>query len=309
MKVFVLGATGFIGRHLVNALLAQGHEITAVTRDARRGRETLGAAVALVEADPKAPGDWQKEVGKAQAVVHLGGEPILKERWTEARKQILLDSRLIPTKLLVEAMAEAENRPGVFLCGSAIGYYGNRGDQLLTEESAPGADFGAKMCLGWETEANKAGALGVRVVNLRTGFVLGPGGGLAQMVAPFKFFAGGPMGSGRQYLSWIHIDDHVGLTIFALGNERLRGGLNMTAPAPVTNRDFAKILGQVLARPSWLPVPAFAIKRMFGEGAALLLEGQRVLPKKAQEAGYKWKFSDLAAALTEVLKKPGKSGT
>lgn len=303
MKVLILGATGFIGHNLTKALLAEGHQIIAITRSASKGKSILGDEVRLVEANPLRPGSWQDEVGLAEAVVILIGEPILDKKWTPERKQILLNSRIIPTRLVVEAIVQSASKPEALICGSAIGYYGNRGDEELTEESAPGHDFAAKLCLDWETEANKAATFGMRVVNLRTGFVLGQNGALKKMLTPFKFFVGGPIGSGQQYLSWIHISDHVSLTKFALTNKNIRGPLNMTAPNPVTNKEFSRLLGKTLKRPSWLPVPGFALKLMFGEGAEMLLGGQKVLPKKALEAGYQFKFAELESALTDILVK------
>ncbi len=302
MRVFVTGGTGFIGRRLIAALLADGDEVTVLTRSAAKAEQTFGARVTIVEGNPLAAGAWQGKIAGHDAIVNLCGEPILKKKWTPARKQVLLDSRLSPTRLVVEAIAGAEPRPEVLVSGSAVSYYGFQDDEPLTEESGHGTGFASQLVIDWEDEARRAEALGVRVVLLRTGIVLGKGGGaLSQMVPPFKFFVGGPIGSGRQYFSWIHIADHVGLTKLALADKTITGGLNMTAPNPVSNRDFMKALGRALGRPSWLPVPGFILRAAFGEGAELLLKGQRVLPVKAQDAGYDFQFADLDAALRETL--------
>ncbi len=301
MKIFIVGATGFIGRHLAKALVGDGHDVIGLSRSAERAKSVLPESVEVVEGDPMQPGNWQKEIDGADAVINVVGEPIMKEKWTPRRKKLLRDSRLVPTVLINDAIKKAQARPAVFLCGSAIGFYGGRGDELLTEESARGDDFSARMCGDWEAEARKAADLGVRVVTLRTSFVLGPGGGaLPDMAKPFKMFAGGPIGTGRQYISWIHMDDYIGLVKAALADGRVDGPINMVGGA-ATNRDFAASLGRTLNRPSWLPVPAFALRLMFGDGAALLLEGQRVAAAKADSLGYEFKYLDLDRALRDAL--------
>ncbi len=302
MKIFITGGTGFIGRSLIKSLLDDGHMVTVLSRSAQKAESILGSKVTIIEGDPRVAGSWMDEIGTCEAVINLCGAPILKKKWTDERKQLLLDSRIIPTRLIVEAIKKAKKRPRVLISGSAVGYYSDRGDELIAEESGPGRDFGAKLCSSWEAEANKATELGVRVVTVRTGMVLGRGGGaLAQMTPPFKFFVGGPIGSGRQYMSWIHLDDHIGITKLALTDTSITGPVNMTAPNPVTNRDFMKAIGNAMHRPSWLPVPGFALKIMFGEGADLLVEGQRALPKKAENAGYRFTYASLDAALTDAL--------
>ncbi len=302
MKIFMTGATGFIGRSLTSSLLAAGHDVVAISRGAKRAKEILGEKVKIVEGNPAIAGDWLEEVKTSAGVINLCGAPIMKRKWTPSRKQDLLDSRILPTRLIVEAIKSTTDRPKVLISGSAIGYYGDRGDETISEASPAGSDFGAKLCSEWEAEAEKASALGVRVVTLRTGMVLGRGGGsLAQMTMPFKYFAGGPIGSGRQYISWIHLKDHVGITMLALANKFLTGPINMTTPNPVRSRDFAAAIGTVMGRPSWLPVPSFVLKIKFGEGADLPLGSQRALPEKAQEGGYTFLFSNLNAALADVL--------
>lgn len=299
MKIFIAGATGFIGSYLAKGLAAANHEITALTRNGSKAREILGNNIKIVVGDPKTPGPWQDEIDGTDAVINLVGDPVLPKRWTKARKQVLLDSRLKPTRMIAEAISKASKKPTALLSGSAISYYGDQGDKILTEEAGPGAGFSATMCRDWENEA-AAVKEDVRVVYLRTSFVLGRGGSLPRLVGPFKMWAGGPMGSGDQYLPWIHIDDYLGLTKYILAHQSITGAVNMAAAA-ATNRDFSATLGGVLNRPSWLRVPALAIKLMLGEGSVILLESQRLVPKKALDAGYKFRFPDLKAALTDVL--------
>lgn len=301
MKVFITGATGFIGRALVPSLLADGHKVTALTRSESKGKSIFGERVNVVQGDPLTGGAWQEEIGRHDAIINLCGEPILKKKWTPQRRRVLTDSRVIPTQLIVEAIEKAERRPEVLISGSAVSYYGFHDDEPLTEESAKGSGFASTLVIDWEAAAEAATRLGVRVVTLRTGIVLGKGGGaLSQMVPPVKFFVGGPIGRGDQFMSWIHIDDYVAITKMALTTP-VAGGLNMTAPQPVTNREFMKTIGRVIGRPSWLPVPGFVLKLVFGEGAELLLKGQRVLPEKAQDAQYKFLYPALEPALADLL--------
>lgn len=303
MRVLVLGGTGFIGRNVVNGLGVAGHRAVVLSRNKRKALGLFGDNVEIVEGDPLTRGEWQKTAAAADGVIILLGEPVMGKRWTPERKQSIIESRIEPTKLVVEAIAGAAKNPGVLLCGSAIGFYGNRGGELLTEESSAGEGFAADLNIAWESEADKAAAFGVRVVNLRTSFVLASrGGGLEKMVKPFRLFAGGPMGSGNQYMSWIHIKDYVGLTMAAIENSAVSGPLNMSSPNPVTNREFAKALGSVLKRPAFLKTPAAILKMIFGEASGLMLESQRVLPKKAQEFGYRFSFNHLDNALADLLK-------
>ncbi len=300
MKVFIAGATGFIGRNVTAGLLSDGHEVTALTRDATRGRRTLGDAPEVIEGDPNRPGDWQKRLDGHDAVINLVGEPVLAKRWTVSQKQVLRDSRIDPTRMIVAGIEKAAVRPKVFLSGSAVSFYGDRGDSEVTEADAPANDFSANMCRDWEEAALKAKDLGVRVVTLRTSFVLGRGGALDRMVLPFKMWLGGPIGGGRQYLSWIHIDDYVGLVKFLLIADSVSGPVNMAAGAAI-NREFSVALGRALGRPSWLPVPAFVLKLALGESSVIVLEGQRIVSSKAVEAGYSFSFTELEAALASVL--------
>lgn len=303
MNIFITGGTGFIGTHLIKALLGENHKIKVLTRSESKAEKIFGSQVKVVGGNPTRREKWTEELDGCDAIINLCGEPILEKKWTEQRKRVLLNSRILPTRIMVETIEKLENKPEVLINGSAVGYYSGHGDEKLTEEIAPGNDFGAELNKKWEAEAMKAEEFGVRVVTVRTGFVLGHReGGLANMLTPYKFFIGGPISSGKQYMSWVHIKDEVGIIKMALTNKNIRGAVNATAPNPVTNREFSKTLGKILGRPSWLPLPPSMLKLMFGEGAALLLEGQRVIPQKALDAGYKFQFEDLESALMDVIK-------
>jgi hypothetical protein len=303
MKILVTGGTGFIGRRLCAALGAAGHDLRVPTRDPRRASDGLPRGTEVLETP--APDDgkrWSEAVAGCDAIVNLAGESIAAGRWTEARKRAIAESRVATTRALVDACRVVAGGPDVLVSGSAVGYYGPHGDEELTEQSPPGDDFLARVCIDWEAEAVKAEAIGIRVVRLRLGVVLGHGGGaLERMAAPFRFWAGGPVGSGRQWLSWIHLDDAVGLARFALERRDLQGAMNATAPDPRTMRDFSRALGEALGRPSWLPVPAFALRLGLGEMADMLLLGQRVVPAVARGAGFAFRYPDLGSALGQAL--------
>ena len=292
MRVLVAGGTGFIGRSLCRALAAEGHAVTVVSREPGR------AASRAVGWE-----DVAGAVGASDALVNLAGDPIAGGRWTEARKVRIRDSRIGTTRKLIEAASSSARRPTVLVNASAIGYYGPHGDEPLDEAAPPGTDFLAGVCEAWEREAVGAEALGMRVVRLRLGIVLASdGGALARMLPPFRAFLGGPMGSGRQWMSWVQRDDVIGLIAAALEDQRYRGPLNATAPRPVENRDFARALGRALGRPAWLPVPAPVLRLALGELADSLLTGQRVLPRAAEALGYCWRHPDLASALAASVR-------
>jgi uncharacterized protein (TIGR01777 family) len=293
-RVLVSGVSGPIGAALLPYLESQGARIVRLVRGPARGADQ----VSWDPLQPLAPA----AVSGFEAVIHLAGESVFG-RWTAARKKSIFESREQGTSHLAAALVQAQTRPRVFICASAVGFYGNRGDEILTEESASGEGFPAEICRAWEGASQIAARAGMRTANLRIGLVLSPRGGpLAQMLPLFKLGLGGRLGAGTQWSSWIHVDDIVGAIHHAIHTEFLAGPLNMVAPNPVTNREFAKTLASVLRRPALLPVPAFAARLAFGEMANdLLLSGQRVLPTKLQQSGYAFRFPDLRAALEDLL--------
>lgn len=303
-RVVVTGATGLIGRALVSALQARGDQVVALSRDAERARRTLGSDVeAVTWSDPQNTPAPESALTGSEGVIHLMGEAI-SQRWSEEVKQRIRDSRVLGTRNLIAGLNEVSEaqRPKVLVSQSAVGYYGPHGDEQLTESSPPGGDFLAEVVRGWESEAQAAEDLGVRVVLSRTGVVLDArGGALAKMLPPFKLGIGGPVGSGRQYVPWIHLSDEVGALLHALDHDTASGPVNLTAPTPATNRDFSKALGRALHRPAVMPVPPVAIKLLYGEMAAIVLEGQRAVPQRLGELGYRFRFTDLDAALKDAL--------
>jgi hypothetical protein len=294
MRIIVAGGTGFLGRALVSRLGHEHHDVRVLTRHARGPEQIEWTPDGTV-------GGWASALDGADAVVNLAGESIASGRWTVRRKAEIRDSRIRATRSLVAAMQSARRPPTVFVSGSAVGYYGPRDAEPVTEETPPADDFLASVCRDWEAEAMRA-ALATRVVLLRTGLVLEKdGGALPQIALPFRLFAGGPVGSGRQYMSWIHRKDWVGLATWALQTESVSGPLNLTAPEPVTNAEFSRVLGHVLHRPAFMPAPAFAMRLALGEMAdALLLTGQCVLPARAQAGGYQFQFATLEPALHDI---------
>ena len=300
MKLVIAGASGFIGSALCSRLLDKGHVLTLLTRVAPRDAST--ATKRWLQWAPGTPGHWETGVDGADGVINLAGEPIAAKRWTERQKQKILTSRIETTNSLVEAIRKAKQKPGFLINASAVGYYGPRGDETVTEEAAAGNDFLSSVCREWEEEAKKAESLGLRVIRVRTGIVLGRGGGaLAKMVPPFKFFVGGPLGSGTQWMSWIHLEDEAGLMIYLIEHSQATGPFNATAPNPVRMKEFCQVLGQVMGRPSWAPVPAFALRLALGELAEMLLTGQRVIPAAAQKLGYQFRYANLDAALKACM--------
>jgi len=302
MRVVVAGATGFVGVPLCRYLCDAGHQVVALSRSADRARARLDSRVAALEWHPGSDGDPVEAVTGADAVVNLCGESLADGRWTVARKQALLSSRLGPTTALVNAMRAADPGPKVLVNSSAVGYYGDRGDDEVTEDEAAGDDFLAGICRQWEGAAQQAEANGVRVVRLRSGVVLGAdGGALSKMTMPVKMFVGGPLGSGRQWFSWIHRHDLVRLTEFCLTRAEASGPINGTAPHPVRNGELMKALGKVLGRPAFMPAPAFALKTLLGEMADMLLTGQKVLPAAAERLGFVFEHPEIEEALLSVL--------
>lgn len=306
MRLFLLGGTGLIGSRLVPRLQERQDEILLLTRRPEVGQALLAGKGTVVVGDAQTPGPWQERLAACDAVINLAGENLLARRWNEDFKKVLRDSRLRTTQQVVAALQRqpttAAGAPKVLINASAIGYYGPHGDEELTEDSPPGNDFMAQLCVDWEKAARQAESAGVRVVLLRIGVVLDKAGGaLAQLLTPFRLFVGGPVGSGRQWMSWIHYEDVTGLILWALEHTEARGPFNATAPQPVTNRQFVQALGRVLRRPSFLPAPAFALRLLLGEVAQVLVTGQRVLPRRALELGYSFRYPDLDSALRHLL--------
>lgn len=309
MKIAVTGATGFVGTRLVERLIAEGHDVKVFTRSLEKAKKVFAAAkfkpIEYVVYSPLKSGDWQAAIAGCEGVVNLAGEPI-SERWSAERKTRILNSRKIGTEKLVEAISKADPKPSVLVSSSAIGYYGTSETAEFFETSEPAErDFLSQVCQAWEAEANKAKDAGVRVAIVRTGIVLGDGGAVAKMITPFKLFAGGPIGSGQQWFSWIHIDDLVNLMLKALLDPSMHGVYNGTAPEPVRMKAFCETLGEVMDRPSWLPVPDFAIEALLGDGAVVVLKGQKVLPERTQAAGFSYDYPEPKEAVADVVKKIG----
>lgn len=301
MKVVVAGGSGWLGSALCRSLTADGHNVVVLSR---HPPERLGAGTACrwVLWDGRSLGPWAAEIEGADAVVNFCGESIADKRWNVARKEVLRQSRIGPTGVLVAAMEASGRCPAVLVQQSAVGYYGHRRDDPITEEEPPGDDFLARLVIDWEAAALQAERLGVRVVLMRTGIVLGPGGGaLERLALPFRLFVGGPIGSRRQWLPWVHIDDVLGLFRLALERSDLSGPLNVTAPEPVTMEEFAAAIGGVLRRPSWLPAPWLLLRITLGEVADALVVSQRVLPVAAQRLGYGFREPTLEPALRKAL--------
>ncbi len=299
-RVLVTGGTGFIGTALCQTLIDQGHRVTILTRDAASAAAKLHGRVTFIPALTAIATD---EV--FDTVINLAGEPLASGRWSEAKKRRIHESRVHTTEALLTLIARLEHKPALLISGSAIGYYGNDAVRDLTEESSPNPGFTNEVCAVWEAAARKAEAFGVRVCLLRTGIVLEKNGGaLAQMLFPFEFGLGGPMGSGGQWMSWIHRDDLIGLMLHIIHDGTIRGPINATAPNPVMHRDFVRALGRAMKRPAFLPLPGFVLRLLLGEmGQALLLEGQKVLPTKAQAHGYVFRFAHISEALAAILHK------
>jgi uncharacterized protein (TIGR01777 family) len=296
MNLVLTGASGFIGSTLAERLCQDGHALVLLSR--KPPAEKNLPQRRWLTWQPGMSGEWAKSIDGADGIINLAGEPIAGKRWTSAQKERLRASRIDTTHTLVDAIRKARVKPKFLISSSAVGYYGPRGDDAVSEDSAPGNGFLAQLCVHWEAEANKVKDLGVRVALLRTGIVLGKGSGaLAKMVAPFKFFVGGSLGSGKQWFPWIHLSDEVGLIKFLIENDKAFGAFNVTAPNPVTMGEFCKALGKVLHRPSWAPVPAPLLSLLLGDMAEMLLTGQRAVPQAALGLGYRFIFPNLLPAL------------
>lgn len=301
MKALITGATGFIGPYL----LARLERRVVLSRNVEVAKQKLAKFNPEVFAwdAERAPPPATAFEG-VEAVFHLAGDPVAEGRWTAAKKQKLRDSRVIGTRNLLVTLGELKNKPKVLVSASAVGFYGDRGEEILDEQAKPGSGFLAELCRDWETEAQAAEKLGIRVVNVRIGIVLGKGGGaLAKMLLPFQMGVGSALGSGKQYMPWIHVQDLVDLMVFAAEHENVRGPINGSSPHPVTNYEFTKSLGRALGRPTFFPaVPGFALKLMLGEFGDILLHSQRVIPRSPLNAGFQFQFEKIDAALQDVLK-------
>lgn len=304
--IVITGATGVIGSVIAERLMAEGHAVVVFSRSPERAESNLPGAEAYVKWQPgSADGDWKGYIDGAKAVIHMAGKPLLEERWTEEHKASCYSSRIDGTRNLVDAINAAKRKPGVFISSSAIGYYGSfercTDTPPLTETAPAGNDFLAKICHDWEQEALRVDA-SVRLVILRTGIVLSTRGGmLEKLLGPFSFFIGGPVGSGEQCISWIHLDDEVAVILRAIEDDGIKGPLNLVSPTPVTMRDFARTLGQVMGRPSLLPVPKAAVQLLMGEGADYAVKGQKVVPEALQGMGFAFGWPELSGALADLI--------
>jgi hypothetical protein len=303
VKIILTGGTGFVGKPLLDRLLQNGHQVVLLTRNAQSVK-TVGTGSLVTETwDGKTAGEWARHMADCDAVINLAGEPIAAKRWTSLQKEKIISSRIDAARAIVSAIAKAGRKPSVLINASAIGYYGSVENDAVSEISPKGKGFLADTCERWEEAAKTAASFGIRVVILRLGVVLEKGGGaLSKILPPFQIFAGGPLGSGRQWFSWIHREDVVGAILFALDNPALSGPVNVVAPEAVTMGEFCKTLGRVMHRPSWAPVPAFALKILLGEMSEMLLAGQHVVPAQLQKAGYVFHYPKLESALSAILK-------
>ena len=304
MKVAITGATGFVGSRLVERLSEEGHQVVVLTRTVskaeRRFPQQKFPNLEFATFGPDILDEWKGVLASCDGVVNLAGEPIAEKRWSVDQKNEILDSRIDTTRALVQAIAQADPKPQVMVSGSAIGYYGTSETATFDETSAAGDDFLAEVCKQWEAEAKKVSD-GVRLVILRIGIVLGDGGALGKMLPAFKAFAGGPIGSGKQWFSWVDKEDLVSLIIQALTDEQMKGAYNATSPDPVRMNQLANTLGDVLGRPSWMPVPGFALELLLGEGAQVVLKGQKVLPKQTQASGFEYQYGELKDSLKRFV--------
>ena len=301
MRVIITGGTGLIGRALAADLAARGDEVIVLSRDPKRAA-ALPGETRIEQWDAATSLGWGSLVHATTAIVNLAGASIAAGRWTAQRKQLIRDSRVKAGRAVVQAIQEAGERPRVVIQASAVGYYGPRGDEAVTKDSAAGTDFLARVCVDWEASTAPVESLGVRRAVIRTGVVLSAtGGALPRMLLPFRFFVGGPLGSGRQQFPWIHLDDEVAAIRFLLDQETASGPFNLSAPNPLTNAEFAHALGRVIGRPAALPTPSFALRLLFGEMATALLDGQRAVPRRLLDLGFSFRYPEAESALRNLL--------
>jgi hypothetical protein len=301
-RIVLTGATGLIGKHLYNALHKRGDRITILTRNTDRAGKIFSDAERVLLWAPGIAGAWKSAIDGADAVVHLAGEPIAAERWTENSKKRIRDSRVLGTRDIVDSIAAASTKPGVFISASAVGFYGDSGEKDVNEDSPSGNDFLAETCVEWEREALRAESADLRVVISRMGIILAEeGGALEKLLTPFKMFAGGPVGNGEQWFPWVHIDDVVGLLLHAMDDAGTSGILNAVSPGILRNREFAAALGEALRRPARFSVPAFVVKLALGEFGETLLGGQRAHPRRTLESGFHFKYETIEKALADLV--------
>ena len=301
-KIIITGATGFIGKKLSNVLIARGEQLIIFTRSIDKGKTEIPSAYEFVKWDYKNPHEWEKHLDGKDAVIHLAGANLYAKRWSEEYKKLIVESREISTKNIVAAIKKANKKPSVLICPSGVNYYGDSGDTILTENSFNGNDFLASVCKRWEASAAEVEKTGVRRVSIRTAPALSTEEGtLKEMLLPFKLFIGGSLGNGKQWFPWIHIDDLIGIYLYALDNDNLNGPVNGCAPNPVRMKEFAQTLGKILHRPSFFSVPKFALKVVLGEFAESITASLRVVPEKLNDMNYKFKFERLEEALRDLL--------
>jgi len=302
MRVLIAGGTGLIGTALAKGLRDDGNEVIVLTRAPEQSKGRVAAGVRLERWDGTSTAGWGPLVEEVDAIVNLAGEGVADGRWSAERKRRIRQSRVDAGRALVAAVAAAAAKPAVLVQSSAVGYYGPCADEILTEEAAAGSDFLAEVCVEWEASTAEVEAMDVRRPVIRTGVVLsGEGGAFPRMALPFRLFAGGPLGGGNQYFPWIHVDDEVAAIRFLLASETASGPYNLTAPDPLRNRDFVRLLGRTMRRPAFVPTPSFALKTIFGEMSTVLLDGQRAVPARLQEAGYEYLYSGVEDALRALL--------
>jgi uncharacterized protein len=302
-KIVITGATGLIGRNLVNALTNRGDEVIVFSRNANNAKSIFPNIKSFVEWNYRKPELWKSNIEEVDAVIHLAGVNLFDKRWDDNFKKRIIESREISTRQLVKAIEDCNKKPEVLLSASGIGFYGNRGEDILDENSSAGNDFLAKVCEVWENEARNVEKSEVRNVQIRTGLILSTeDGALKQMLPAFKLFVGGALGNGKQWLSWLHIDDIVGIYLHSIDNKKLSGVVNAASPTPVRMKEFAQTLGKVLNRPSLFPVPKFVLRLVIGEAAEVVTASQRINSKKLLESDYKFKFEKLEDALKDLFR-------
>lgn len=300
-KIIVTGATGSIGKKLCKELIKRGDEVTIFTRNPAQAKSIIEGAKEYIKWNYETPEEWNNYLNGKDAVIHLAGVSIAGRRWNSIYKKLIFDSRIISTRNLVKAFEEVEQKPAIFISASAVGYYGNAEDDIVTESSKCGNDFLSQVCKAWELESEKVESFGTRRISIRTGIVLSSNGTLKKMLLPYKLFIGGPIGSGKQWFPWIHIDDLIRIYLYALDNPGISGIINASSPNPVTMNEFTNTLGKILHRPSLFRVPIFALRVAIGEAAESVVASQKAIPEKLLESGFKFKFENVEGALKNIL--------